>query len=189
MNRIARQEVILFAVIVVFGVVGRWLQPQWNFTPTAALALFAGYMFRSSKAACLAPLAILGVSDLVLPTHNNAGEMAAVYACFLVPVALGGLLRRRFTLPRFAASALVPNLIFFIVTNLVVWMYRRGTVYDDSFAGLLDCYGSAILFFRWMLAGDLVFTAAIFGAYALAASPAFRRAARVAVETNRPKSD
>jgi hypothetical protein len=188
-NRVARQEIILFAVIVAFGVVGRWLQPQWNFTPTAALTLFAGYMFRSSMAACLAPLAILAISNLVLPTHNNAGEMAAVYACFLVPVALGGMLRRKFTLPRFAASALAPSLIFFIVTNLVVWIYRRGTVYDDSFAGLLDCYGAAILFFRWMLAGDVFFTTAIFGAYALAASPAFRRAARVTVKARWPKSD
>jgi hypothetical protein len=188
-NRVARQEIILFAVIVAFGVVGRWLQPQWNFTPTAALTLFAGYMFRSSMAACLAPLAILAISNLVLPTHNNAGEMAAVYACFLVPVALGGMLRRKFTLPRFAASALAPSLIFFIVTNLVVWIYRRGTVYDDSFAGLLDCYGAALLFFRWMLAGDVFFTAAIFGAYALAVSSAFRRAARVTVKAHRPKSD
>jgi hypothetical protein len=181
-NRVARQEIILFAVIVAFGVVGRWLQPQWNFTPTAALALFAGYIFRSCSAACLAPLAILAISDLVLPTHTNPGEMAAVYACFLVPVALGAVLRRKFTLPRFAASAIAPSVIFFIITNFVVWLYRRGTVYDDSFAGLLDCYAAALLFFRWMLAGDALFAAAIFGAFALAASPAFRRAA---IETDR----
>jgi Family of unknown function (DUF6580) len=181
-NRVARQELWLFAAIVAFGVLGRWLQPQWNFTPTAALALFAGYMFRHRGAACLAPLAILAISDLILPTHNNAGEMAAVYACFLAPAALGGLLRRKFTWPRLAASSLAPSVIFFVVTNFVVWLYRRGTVYDDSLAGLLDCYAAAILFFRWMLAGDVFFAAAIFGAYALAVSPAFRRAERVKVE-------
>jgi hypothetical protein len=181
-NRVTRQELWLFAAIVAFGVLGRWLQPQWHFTPTAALALFAGYMFRHRGVACLAPLAILAISDLILPTHNNAGEMAAVYACFLAPVALGGLLRRKFTWPRLATSALLPSVTFFIVTNFVVWLYRRGTVYDDSFAGLMDCYAAALLFFRWMLAGDVFFTAALFGAYALAVSPAFRRAERVKVE-------
>jgi hypothetical protein len=181
-NRVARQELWLFAAIVAFGVLGRWLQPQWNFTPTAALAIFSGYIFCNRGVACLAPLSILTLSDLILPTHNNAGEMAAVYACFLVPAALGSLLQGKFTWPRLAASALAPSVIFFVVTNFVVWLYRRGTVYDDSFAGLLDCYAAAALFFRWMLAGDVFFTAAIFGAYALAASPVFRRAERVTVD-------
>ena len=178
----ARTQWLLFAVLVVFGVLGRRFQPEWNFTPTAALALFGGFFFADRRAAWLLPLAILAVSNIWLRSYNHAGEMLAVYVSFLIPVALGGLMRRRFALSRVAISTVTSSVLFFLITNFAVWLYRRGDAYADSLAGLFACYNAGLLFFRWMLAGDLFFAAAIFGTYALATSPIFRRLARERIE-------
>jgi hypothetical protein len=177
-----RIEWLLFAVLVAFGVLGRWFQVQWNVTPTAALALFAGFLFTQRRMAFLVPLATLAISNLILEPHNHLGELAAVYASFLIPVAFSGLVRQRFTAARVAFCTVVPSVLFFLITNFAVWLYRRGDAYADSFAGLIDCYAAGLLFFRWMLAGDLFFAAAIFGSYALATSPLFRRLVRVPVD-------
>ena len=40
--------------------------------------------------------------------------------------------------------------------------------YPKTFAGLVACYAAAIPFFQNTLAGDLVFTALLFGGFALA---------------------
>ena len=39
------QDLLVFALLVAIGVAGRWGQPEWCFTPTAAAAIFAGYYF------------------------------------------------------------------------------------------------------------------------------------------------
>jgi hypothetical protein len=181
-KRDARIEWLLFTLLVAFGVLGRWFQVQWNVTPTAALALFAGFLFAQRRAAWLVPVVILAVSNAWLERpYNHAGEMLAVYGSFLIPVALGGLVRRRFTAARVASCALASSVLFFLITNFAVWLYRRGDAYADSFAGLLACYEAGLLFFRWMLAGDLFFAAVTFGTYALATSSVLRRAIRVPV--------
>jgi hypothetical protein len=108
--------------------------------------------------------------------------MLAVYGSFLIPAALGGFVRRRFTAVRVLSYTLASSVLFFLSTNFAVWLYRRGEVYADSLAGLLACYEAGLLFFRWMLAGDLFFAVAIFGTYALATSTFLRRMARVPIE-------
>lgn len=177
-----RNEWLLFAVLVVFGVLGRRFEVQWNFTPTAALALFAGFLFTQRRTALLVPVAVLLVSNLWLgKPYNHTGEMLAVYGSFLIPVGLGALVRRRLTVARVTCCTLASSVLFFLITNFAVWLYRRGDAYADSWAGLLACYEAGLLFFRWMLAGDLFYAATIFGSYALAMSPVGRRMMRVPV--------
>jgi hypothetical protein len=166
-------------VLVLFGVLARRYQLQWNVTPTAALALFAGFLFTQRKLAYWVPVAILAVSNAFLPSHHSTGEMLAVYGSFLIPAALGSLVRRRFTFARVAICTLASSVLFFLITNFAVWLYRRGEIYTDSWAGLLACYEAGLLFFRWMLAGDLFYAAVIFGSYALAMSTVGRRVIRV----------
>lgn len=182
MKRDNRVEWLFLAVLVAFGVLGRWFQVQWNVTPTAALALFAGFLFTRRRLAMLVPVAILALSNLMLDSYTHWGEMLAVYGSFLIPVALGVLVRRQFTAVRVLSCTLMSSVAFFLITNFTVWLYRRGEAYADSLAGLLACYEAGLLFFRWMLAGDLFFAVVIFGSYAAAMSPLLRRAVRVRVK-------
>ena len=67
---------------------------QWCFTPTAAVAIFAGCYFARLSIAALVPVAILGISDLRWQSHDNVGVMLATYAVMTVPVLFGRWLRR-----------------------------------------------------------------------------------------------
>ncbi|MDZ4818620.1 MAG: DUF6580 family putative transport protein [Planctomycetota bacterium] len=166
MKRETALTVAIVLLLVAIGVAGRWCQVQWNVTPTAAVALFAGYFFRRSLAAYVVPLSIMALSNLLLESYSHWIEMVAVYGAFLLPVAFSSLLGKQWSVSRLCSCVLLQSVAFFLITNLAVWIVRRGTVYDNSFAGLMDCYYAGLLFFRWMLAGDFAFTAITFGSYA-----------------------
>jgi hypothetical protein len=166
------QDLLVFILLVAIGVAGRWGQPEWCFTPTAAAAIFAGYYFFSVAVAVLVPLAILATSDLLLPAHSNLPVMIATYAVMTIPVWLGRMIARAeqgtASLWRWAVCGLVPATLFWIVTNFAVWAFQSD--YPKSLAGLGECYAAAIPFYRWMLAGDLFYLAVLLGCLALAAS-------------------
>jgi hypothetical protein len=56
--------------------------------------------------------------------------------------------------------------LFFVVTNFGAW--ATGMLYPLTWEGLVACYVAAIPFFGNTLAGDLVYTGLLFGAFALA---------------------
>lgn len=165
-DRTARQ-LTLFAALVAFGVLGRWLQPAWNFTPVAAVAGFSAFYFGSAAIALLATFAVLAISNLILPDYQSTGMMLAVFAAYVVPVLLGRGLNRRFSWSRLAALGVVPPVAFYLATNFAHWALL--SQYPHTWAGLLECYAAAVPFFRdGTLAGDVFYTAALFGTYALA---------------------
>jgi hypothetical protein len=157
-------------LLVGIGVAGRWAQPEWCFTPTAAVAVFAGFYFSRFAIAALVPMAVLVISDLILPAYDSLAVMMATYAVMTVPVLFGRLLRRRHstwsTAWRWAVCGLLPAVLFYVVTNFAVWAFQSD--YPKTLAGLAACYWAAVPFFRWMVAGDVVYLAAIFGCWALA---------------------
>lgn len=163
-------------LLIGFGLVGRWLQPDWNFTPVAAVSLFAGYFFRSAGLAAAVPLLVVALSNVILPAYNSFGELVSVHLAFLAPVALGRLLHHRYSHLRLAASAPAAALTFYLITNFAVWAFNDW--YPPTATGLGECYVQALPFLRKMLAGDVFYTTAVFGAYALATAwrPASARA-------------
>ncbi|MFO0899129.1 MAG: DUF6580 family putative transport protein [Pirellulales bacterium] len=166
MKKSAAQEVFVFALLVACGVAGRFAFLETpNFTPTGAVALFAGFYFSRALVAALAPLAVLILSNLWLPTYNNAGEMAAVYGAFLLAAGLGWMLRSRVSPLRVGACVLLPSVAFFVATNFAVWAFNDW--YAHTWAGLAECYLNAAPFYRYMLAADLLFSGLFFGVYAL----------------------
>jgi hypothetical protein len=158
------------------GVAGRWAQPQWCFTPTAAATIFAGAYFARIGIAALVPIGILGISDLALESYDSIGVMLTTYAVMTVPVLFGRWLRtsegRGNTLARLAICGLVPAILFWLVSNFAVWAFQSD--YEQSWAGLVHCYLRAVPFFRWMLAGDVFYLAVLFGCAALAGLPLVR---------------
>jgi hypothetical protein len=67
---------------------------------------------------------------------------------------------------RIAGAALASSVVFFVVTNFGVWVF--GSRYPKTAAGLLACYVAAIPFFQNTLAGDALYTAVLFGGFAVA---------------------
>lgn len=168
-RRIAREDLLVFALLVAIGIAGRVAQPMWNFTPIAAVGLFAGAYFRRRWVAPLVPLAALAVSNLWLPAYNPA-VMISVYAMLALPALAGPLLRRPAAggtvrwLAGLAIAAAAPSLAFFVVTNFAEWAFTGA--YAKTPGGLLECYSAALPFYRQMLVGDLFYAGVLFGSMA-----------------------
>jgi len=82
---------------------------------------------------------------------------------------LGWWVRRRQHVGRLCVASLIGSSIFFVVSNFGVWfMGHPGSIYPKTAEGLGLCYVAAIPFFRNALIGDVLYTAALFGLYALA---------------------
>lgn len=169
-------EVVLFTLLVAAGVSLRIsLQDIPNFAPVAAMALFAGYCFRSWLVAIALPLAVMSLSDIVIGGHDWR-MMAVVYGMLAAPVALRPWLRRSFrtdgrrisrtlgSLAALVACSLASSIGFFLVTNFASWLWFP--LYDHTAAGLGQCYVQAIPFFRSTLAGDFFFAVVLFGGHA-----------------------
>jgi hypothetical protein len=163
-------DLIVLLLLVAIGVAGRWGQPQWCFTPTAAAAIFAGYYFTRLRVAAFVPFAILLISDLSLPAYNSYGVMFATYAIMIVPIWFGRLLRTPATAQqnvlRWVICGLVPATLFYLVSNFAVWAFQSD--YAKTWAGLVHCYWAAAPFYRWMLSGDVFYLALLFSCAALA---------------------
>ncbi|MBI2481390.1 MAG: hypothetical protein HYV60_22955 [Planctomycetia bacterium] len=178
MNRQDKTELAVFGGLVLAGSLSRVLLSDWpNFAPVAAIALFAGYFFRSRAVALFVPLMVMGISDFFIGSYDWH-MMALVYGALMLPVFARGILRRWFSLevdgsPLRAATGLVTSSLgasisFFAISNFGAWMWY-GT-YEHTVAGMIHCYVQAIPFFRYTLAGDLFFAVALFGSYAAAMS-------------------
>jgi hypothetical protein len=170
------RDILVFLLLVLIGVAGRWAQPEWCFTPTAAAAIFAGSYFAQLGVAALVPIAILGISDLALASHDSFGVMLATYAVMTLPVLLGRWLRASEgsagTAARLAICGLLPATLFWLTTNFAVWAFQSD--YEKTWAGLTHCYWMAVPFFRWMVAGDVFYLAVLFCCAAVAGLPMAR---------------
>ena len=166
------EQILVFAGLVAATVGLRlYFQAIPNFAPVAAVALFAGYYFRSRWLAILAPITVMAISDRFTGGYQPA-LMATVYTFLAIPALMGRPLRRRLGQAGPISSSLtlltcslVSSLLFFTATNFVTWFMTPW--YPRTAAGLWQCYLSAVPFFRYTLAGDLFFASALFGAYAV----------------------
>ena len=171
-------------LLVTAGVAARLLFRDFpNFAPVMGIALFAGFLMHRAALAVLVPLAVMVISDQVIGGYAF-GMMIVVYAMLAAPVLLRPLLRGLFSDRQHSwwtrGTALMgmsigSSLAFFLVTNFAVWAQSVSGVsamafYDASILGLLHCYGQALPFFRYTLAGDLCFTTVLFGGWALVAA-------------------
>lgn len=164
------QDLLVFALLIAIGIAGRWGQPEWCFTPTAAAAIFAGLYFSPIGIALMVPVSILAISDLMLPAYNSIPVMLATYAIMIVPVWFGRLQRgersRLSQMARWVLVGIVPATLFYLVSNFAVWAFQSD--YEKSLAGLTRCYLAAVPFYRWMLAGDLFYLAVLASCFAVA---------------------
>ena len=147
-----------------------------NFTPFAAMALFGGAYISDRRLAFGLPLAALFLSDAVLGFYHG---MIWVYGSFALIVCLGLQLQSRRRLLPVAGAALAGSVLFFALTNFGVWI--SDGMYPRTLEGLAACYVAAIPFFQNTIAGDLLYTALLFGGFALAEKkfPALRESTAV----------
>jgi len=168
-NRDTLRELTVFGLLLAIGVLGRWAQPEWNFTPTAAVAALGGYYFRRLLPAVLLPVSVLVISDVLLAPHDSWPVFATVQLMMLVPMLIGRSARDASGAPaawRWAMCGVVPATAFYVVTNFAVWAFTG--LYAKTLAGLEQCYVAAVPFYRAMLAGDVFYLIVLGGCLAIA---------------------
>jgi hypothetical protein len=162
------------AGMILMAAASRLIPHPPNFTPVAAMALFGGAYVSDRRLAFGLPLAALLLSDAVLGFYHG---MIWVYGSFALMVCLGLQLRSRRQWLPIAVAAVASSVLFFILTNFGAWV--SDGLYPRTFGGLGACYVAAIPFFQNTIAGDLIYTALLFGGFALAEKkfPALREMA------------
>jgi hypothetical protein len=161
---------MLAYLFVIFAVLARmpFMPHPWNLTPVAAALLYFGA--RGSRRQIWVPFVLLAASDLVLNKFVYAypfgADQLVVWAWYAAILLLGTQLRENSGWLKIAGAALASSVSFFAVSNFAVWAF--GTMYPKTLSGLTTCYAAGVPFFRRTLAGDMLFTAVMFGLPALA---------------------
>ncbi len=142
--------------LIFFAILSRFLPHPPNFTPIAAIALLSSKGFVNRWVAFLIPIVSLFISDLFLGLHTT---IPFVYGSFILIALLG-----RYVKKINIFTVLLSSSIFFLVTNLGVWLLN----YPLTVEGLFQCYIVALPFFLNTVIGDLVYGALlIYPFYAL----------------------
>ena len=154
---------LLALVTAIFAAAALRLVPHPpNFSPIAAMALFSGAYLPKRALAFVAPFAALLLSDVVLGFYAG---MNFVYFSFALTVLIGWAIASRKTPLMIGSAAVASSVLFFVLTNFGMWLFSG--LYPLSGAGLAACFVAAIPFFQNTLVGDLLFTALLFGGFAL----------------------
>lgn len=148
-------------LIVVIGIVMRFMPHPDNVTPVAAIALFAG-AYLNKRYALWIPLAIMVLSDLVIGMHD---VVLYTWGSFLAVAFIGMWLKNNKKIMNVGLASLSSSFLFFLVTNFGVWLHW----YPRTLDGLINCYTLAIPFYRNTLIGDILYVVLFFGLYELAA--------------------
>lgn len=133
-----------------------------NFAPMAAVAIFGGALL-PRRVGVLVPLMAMVLTDLIIDMHDLVLVTWGSYA--LIALA-SSLVLKKSSFGKILAMTLGGSVFFFVTTNFAVWLMSG--MYTRTLAGLQQCFVLALPFFRGTLMGDLFYTAALFGLYALA---------------------
>lgn len=168
------------AGMIFIAAASRLLPHPPNFAPIGAMALFGGAAFGSLSLAFAVPFTAMLLSDLALGVmfydlSSALGPMSVlIYGCFAFNVILGHRVRNERTVRSLTLATLTGSAIFFVVTNLGVWL--TGGLYPRTHEGLVTCFVAALPFLQNTLLGDAIYTTLLFGVFAIAEgrSPALR---------------
>lgn len=165
----------LYPILIIIAVsLLRFLPHPANFSPISAIILFSA-VYLPFKYSLILPFSIMIISDYFLGFHST---MPYVYGSFALIAFLGFILKNKNTPLNILKTSIFSSILFYIITNFGVWI--SASLYPHTVTGLVNCYIAAIPFFKNTIAGDIIFTSVIFGAYVLFQNSTSRRITQIA---------
>lgn len=162
---------IIAGGLIIAAAFSRLIPHPYNFSPIAGMALLGGAALGRKAWAFILPMGALFLSDLAfqlftgVPGFYGWGQLVN-YGAFALIVVLGMVLLRRIRVQNIILVSLAASTLFFLVSNFGVWLFAAGVPpYTPDAAGLANTYLLGIPFFGNTIAGDLVYTGLLFGAY------------------------
>lgn len=163
----------VISLFVLLAALSRLLPHPPNFTPIGGMALFGAAYFSKRHFAIIIPLLALWVSDLIL---NNVVYAAyfegfswfgipVVYLSIIAIALMGTKVLQKIKIKNLLVASLLASTVFFLITNLGSWW--MDPMYSKDMVGIMAAYTAGLPFFLNTIAGDLFFTAVLFGGYEL----------------------
>ncbi|MBS0619273.1 MAG: hypothetical protein JSR44_13885 [Spirochaetes bacterium] len=151
--------------LLALGLIGalaitRFLPHPPNFTPVLSVAIFGAAVFSQRFVGILAALAAMALSDIAFGWHST---LPYVYGSMVLGGVIAFTLRKNRSVGKLIVVTLSSSILFFIVTNFGVFVSQN--LYPRTLSGLAACYTMALPFLKNSLAGDLLFTLALFAFY------------------------
>lgn len=147
--------------LILIAVSLRVLPHPANFAPIAAVAIFGGAIL-PRKFGLWVPLVAMIVSDYLIGFHSL---IAVTWGFYVLTALASSKWLKKGGLGTGAALTMGASLSFFGITNFAVWL--TSGMYTHTWSGLVQCYNLALPFFRNTFMSDIIFTAVLFGTYAL----------------------
>lgn len=163
----------IFLGLIGIAMVTRIIPHAPNFTAVGAAAIFGGYMFKENWKAFLAPLLAMFLSDLFINNIIYAqfsdgfmwftGGFVFIYGAIALSTLLARLNKSSNNrILNIATSAVGSAIIFYLLTNLGVWL--SNPMYAPNFAGLMQSYAAGLPFLLNSVTSTLLYSAVMFGA-------------------------
>ncbi|MBF0479377.1 MAG: hypothetical protein HQL26_07825 [Candidatus Omnitrophica bacterium] len=137
--------------LLILGIASRLFVHVPNFSPVIAIALFSG-MYVDKKYAVWLPVVLMAVTDMILGWHAT---VLYTWGSIGLIAWFNFYLRDRKTTGNVVMSSLLSATLFYVFTNLGVWL--TSGMYPMDARGLVDCYAMAVPFFRWSLVSTVVY--------------------------------
>ncbi len=163
----------VLSLVILLAAFSRLIPHPPNFAPIGAMSLFGATYFSRKYLAFIVPIAAMWLSDLVL---NNViyGQYFDhfvwfykgfywTYVAFIFIGLIGFGLLKKVRPAKLLIASLLASVVFFLVSNFGVW--ASGTMYPDTFSGLMSCYAAGLPFFKNTLIGNLAYSGALFGIF------------------------
>lgn len=146
------------------------LNGPWNVSPLMAVCLVGGMYFGSRKLALSVAMAAWLLSSIAMSLltqdwiYLRDPGVFLICACYLIASYLGTFLSNQSVTAKFFGGlglGLLSECIFFLVTNIGVWLYFPYTApefqYPWTMAGLNACFALAVPFFKMSLMSTAIF--------------------------------
>lgn len=156
-----KKETVVFAfLLVLVSVASRLIPHPQNFTAALAVALFSGSLWQQGYLRFLVPLGAMLVTDLFLGIYPSVGF---TYIAIALCISIAPTMKESFW--GIAGRGLTSTLLFYIISNLGVWM--EGTMYAPTAEGLWECYLMGIPFIKNILLSTWLYSFVLYSTYRL----------------------
>ena len=162
-------------LIVIASVYRVWDGRPWGFVPQLAMALFGGAVIRDKKLSFVLPLLSMLFSDALYEVLYQSGmsDIPGFYEgqisnyVLFAGITFIGFWLRNLNPGRIAAGSVIAPTVYFLLSNLQVWLGGGGLQRPKTFNGLLQCYADGLPFYKGYLLGTIFFSIVLFGCYFL----------------------
>ncbi len=153
---------MLAYLFVVLAVAVRFMPHPWTLTPVVGSLLFFGA--RGPRRQIWIPFMLLAASDVALTklvySYPFTWDHYVTFAWYAAVLWLGTRLGAKTKFVPVIGAAIASSVSFYLITNLAAWAWLD--MYPKNLNGVMMSYVAALPFFRNALAGDLIFTLAMF---------------------------